>query len=125
MNVARSYKFIFLLLIPATVVLFLLGKWLLLLFGASYSANALMLLRILALSSLFVGINSVYYTILRVQGGIGELVAICGFVTLAVLLVSYFITQTTGIIGVGYFWIAAQGLVSVYVLFAMRSYYKR
>ena len=123
MNVRRSFRFIFLLLIPAIILVLLLGKWLLLLFGAAYSLNASMLLWILALSSLFLGVNSVYMTILRVRGRIRELVIIAGFITLAVLVGSYLITPTTGIIGLGYAWIAAQGLVSVYVAFAMSSRY--
>ena len=123
-NVRRSYRFIFLLLIPAIVVLFLAGKWLLLAFGATYSANALMLLWILAISGIFVGVNSVYSSILRVRGRIKELVVISGFITLSVLVGSYFIVPITGIIGVGYAWLAAQGLVSVYVLLAMRRQLK-
>ena len=123
LNVRRSYRLIFLLLVPAVILFLLVGKWLLLAFGASYSANALTLLWILALSAVFVGVNSVYYSILRVQGRIRELVAICGFITITVLLASYLITPTTGIIGVGYAWIAAHGLVSVYVAIALRSYY--
>ena len=122
-NVRRSYRFTFLLLIPAIILVVLLGKWLLLAFGATYSANALMLVQVLALSGIFVGVNRVYFTILRVRGRIRELVAICGFITLAVLLGSYLITPTTGIIGVGYVWIAAQGLVSVYVAFTTRLRY--
>jgi len=119
-NVRRSFKFIFLLLIPAIALLFLLGKWILLLFGASYSENALTLLWVLGLSSLFVGVNRVYATILRVQDRIRELVLISGFLTLAVLLGSYFTVPGTGITSVGYSWIAAQGVISVYVLFALR-----
>jgi len=122
-NVRRSYIFIFLLLIPAIILLLLLGKWLLLLYGESYSENALMLLWILGVSSLLVGVNSIYYSILRVRGRIRELVIIAGFITLAVLVGSYLITPMTGIIGIGYVWIAAQVVVSVYVLLAMRASY--
>jgi len=125
MNVRRSFRFFFLLLIPAIILVLLLGKWLLLLFGAAYSVNASMLLWILALSSLFVGVNSVYMSILRVGNRLRELVLICGFITLAVLLGSYFITPTTGIVGVGYSWMGAQGLVTIYVAFAMRSCYRK
>jgi len=124
-NVQRSFKFIFLLFIPGVVLFLLLGKWLLLLFGAAYSVNASMLLWILALSSLFVGVNSVYMTILRVRDRISELVIIVGFIALTVLLGSYFITPTTGIVGVGYSWMGAQGLVTIYVAFAMRSSYRK
>jgi O-antigen/teichoic acid export membrane protein len=121
-NVRRSFKFIFLLLIPALILVVVLGKWLLLLFGASYSAYALGLLWILAASGLFVGVNSVYMTILRVKHRIKELVLISGLVTTAVLVASYLITPTTGIIGIGYVWIAAQGLVSVYVILAIKPW---
>lgn len=124
-DVRRSLKFILLLSIPAIIVLLLLGKWLLLLFGASYSANALTLLWILALSSIPLGINRVYMTILRVRGRMTQLVAISGFPTLAALTASYLIVPTTGIVGVGYVWIAAQGIVSLYVAFAMRLGYAR
>ena len=119
-NVWRSFRFIFLLLIPAVILLLLLGKWLLARFGPGYSANALELLWILGASSLFVGVNSVYSSILRVRGRIRELVLISGFVTLAVLLGSYFVMPTTGIVSVGYAWLAAQGVVSLYVAVAMR-----
>ena len=122
-NVLRSYKFIFLLLIPTIVLVLVVGKWLLLLFGASYSANALILLCILALSAIFVGVNCVYYSILRVEGRIRELVALYVFTTLAVLVGSYFITPITGIVGIGYTWIGAHGLVSVYVAIRMKLYY--
>jgi len=122
-NVRRSFRFTFLLLIPAIVVLFVFGKWPLLAFGAGYSTNALQLLRILSISSLFTGINSIYYGALRVEGRIRELVVIVGFITIVVLSASYFILPATGIIGVGYVWISAQGMVSIYVLLAIRPYY--
>ncbi len=41
-NVRRSFRLTFLLLIPAIIILFLLSKWLLLLFGGSYAANSLL-----------------------------------------------------------------------------------
>lgn len=124
-HVRRSYRFVFLLLIPALVVLLVLGQWLLLLFGASYSANALMLLRLLALSGIFVGINSVYYSTLRVERRIPELVTLSGFVALSVLITSYLTTPHTGIIGIGYAWIGAQAAVTVYTVARLRPYYSR
>ncbi|MFQ5925143.1 MAG: lipopolysaccharide biosynthesis protein [Dehalococcoidia bacterium] len=125
-NVRSSLRLIFVLLIPAIIIIFLAGKWLLLLFGEGYSANGLMLLWILSISSIPLSIDLVYSTILRVEGRTSELVIIRGFRTLAVLLGSYLVVPATGIVGIGYVWIAAQGLASVYVAFAMRSrYHKR
>lgn len=122
-NVRRSFSFVFLLLIPLVILLLLLGKWLLLLFGASYSENALTLLRILALSSIPFGVNSLYMSILRVRGRIRELVALHGFIAIAVLVGSYFIMPGTGIVGVSYVWIAVQGVVALYVAFVLGSAY--
>jgi len=120
-NVGRAFKLIFSLLVPAALLLWLLGNWLLSLFGEGYALNGLMLLHILVLSSLFIGVNHVYNSILRVEGRIRELALIFGFTAAAVLLGSYFVLPKTGIIGIGYVWLATQGLVTLYVLFALRS----
>jgi O-antigen/teichoic acid export membrane protein len=118
-NVVRSLRFTFLLLVPGVVILFLAGKWGLLLFGASYAANGLKLLWVLGVSSVFLGINEAYYSILRVEGRIRELVVVLAFVAAATLAGSYFIIPGAGIIGIGYAWLAAQGAVAIYALIRM------
>jgi len=123
-NVRKSLAFVYLLLVPVVILLLLVGKWLLLLFGAGYSENALTLLRILSVSSLLIGLNEVYMSILRVLGRLKELAIICGFIAVAVLVGSYLITPATGITGIGYTWIGAQGVVSVYVLLAVGMSYR-
>jgi len=115
-NVTKSLKFTYLLLVPAVIVLILVGKWVLLAFGQSYSANGLHLLWVLNVSSLPLVVTYIYSGILRVTGRIKELVAIWGFIVLAVLLVSYLIMPVTGIIGIGYAWLGAQAVVAIYVL---------
>jgi len=119
-NARRSLRFILLLLVPAIALLVLLGKWLLLLFGESYSSNALTLLWILGFSSLFTGMNSIYYTILRVRGRIRELLMIRALIAITVLVASSLIAPTVGIVGIGYAWIGAQGLTSIYVMLRVR-----
>lgn len=114
-NVVSSFKFALLLLIPAAILLVLLGKWLLLAFGQSYSASGLHLLQILAISSLPFGINSIYSTILRVTDRIKELIMIRGIIAIVVILTSYLIVPKIGIIGIGYTWLGAQTLVAIYV----------
>ena len=115
-SVIKSLKFTFLLLVPAVIVLILLGKWLLLLFGQSYLLNALKLLWILSLSSLPLSINYLYSCILRVKSRIKELMAIWGFMAISVLLASYLIMPATGIMGIGYAWLGAQAVVAIYIL---------
>ncbi len=114
-NVSRSFKFVFLLLIPAVILLLLFGKWLLLAFGQSYSANALTLLWILSISSLPLAVNHIYSSVLRVLGKLKELMAIWGFIAITTLLTSYLIMPMAGIIGIGYAWLGAQTIVALYV----------
>jgi len=115
-NVTKSLKFTYLLLVPAVIVLILVGKWVLLAFGQSYSLNALHLLWVLSLSSLPLALTHIYTGILRVTGRIKELIAIWGFIALGTLLASYLIMPVTGIIGIGYAWLGAQTVVAIYVL---------
>ena len=115
-NVTRSLKFTYLLLVPAVIVLIVAGKWVLLAFGQSYSANALHLLWVLSLSSVPLTLAHIYTGILRVRGRIKELMAIWGFIALATLLASYLIMPVTGIIGIGYAWLGAQAIVAIYIL---------
>ena len=124
-NTIKSLKFTFLLLVPAVITLVLVGKWLLLVFGQSYSANALHLLWIFAISSLPLGVNNIYNSILRVAGRIKELVVIWGFIAIAVLAVSYLIMPSTGIIGIGYAWLGVHSVVAIYVLVSTKQLRRR
>jgi O-antigen/teichoic acid export membrane protein len=123
-NANKAFKFALVLLVPTIALLVVLGKWLLLLFGASYSSNALTLLWILGSSSIFVGINSIYYTILLVRHRIKELSVLRGLIAIAVLATSVLIMPAMGIIGIGYAWLGAQALVSIYVALAIRWRYR-
>jgi len=121
--VRKSIKFAFLLVIPAAVLVILFGKWILLFFGEGY-LNGLLLLRILCISSLFVALNRIYTSTLRVEYRMKELVLIYGLQAAAVLLGSYSIIDTIGITGIGYIWLAAQGIVSLYAFTMMMSRYR-
>ena len=119
-NVVKSFKFTFLLLVPAVILLILIGKWLLLVFGQSYSANALHLLWILSISSLPLGINYIYTNILRVTNRLKELMIMWAAIAIAVLLASYLIMPATGIIGIGYVWLGVQGVIAIYVVSSLK-----
>ena len=119
-NVAKSLRFTFLLLVPAVIFLILVGKWLLLAFGESYSANALYLLWMLVISSLPLAINSIYTSVLRVTDRIRELVVIWGFIAIVVLVVSHVVIPEIGIIGIGYAWLGVQGAVAIYAVSSLK-----
>jgi len=114
-NFIRSLKFTFLLLIPAVIVLIVVGKWLLLAFGQSYSLNALRLLWVLSLSSLPLAITHIYGAILRVTSRLKELIAIQAFISAVALAASYLLMPTMGIVVIGYVWLGVHGVVAIYV----------
>jgi len=120
-QVTKSLKFNFLLLIPAAILLILIGKWLLLVFGQSYSLNALTLLRILVISSLPLSINYIYISILRVSYRIKELVTIWGFIALTMLVISYLVMPVSGIIGTGYAWLGVHSAAAIYSLISLKQ----
>jgi len=122
-NATKSLKFVFVILVPAVVLVLLVGKWLLLLFGEGYSASGLLLLRILCLSSLFSGVSIIYAATLRVEDRMRELGLLYGFITTASLIGSYFIMPQAGMAGIGYVWFVVQGVVCIYAIFAMRVRY--
>jgi O-antigen/teichoic acid export membrane protein len=123
-NARKALRFSLVLLVPVIILLVVLGKWLLLAFGSSYSSNGLTLLWILGGSSIFVGINSVYYSILLVRHRIRELLVLRGLTTLVVLVASAFVMRAIGIVGIGYAWLGAQALVSIYVALTIRWRYR-
>ncbi len=124
-NVIKSVKFTALLLLPVIALILLLGNWLLLYLGDGYFVNGLLLLRILSLSSVFIAINVIYGTILRIEDRIRELVFIYAFRTAVVLLASYFVATSAGIVGIGYVWLAAQGVTSIYAILAIITFSRR
>ena len=119
-NVQKSFKFTFLVLVPAVILFILIGKWLLLAFGQSYSVAGLRLLWIVAVASLPLGINAIYTSILRVRGRLKELIAIWGVIAAATLVTSYLIAPVTGIIGIGYAWLGIQSAVAIYVVLSLK-----
>jgi len=112
-NVTKSIIFTVILLMPALIVLIAAGKWILLAFGPSYSANALGLLWLLGISSIPRGIILIYSGVLRAQDRLRELLVIRSFIAAAVLIASWFVIPEYGIIGIGYIWLGVQVFVSI------------
>lgn len=114
--VNRSLKFSFSLLIPAIIIIFLVGDKILLLFGKGYSEQATQLLWILALSALPTAVNYAYYTKKRVEKQMKTVLSL-SVLSLAITLgLSYLLLPAMGIIGAGIAWLASRGLVSLVIM---------
>jgi len=120
-NLVRSLKFVYLIVGPALMVVLIASQWLLGAFGQAYVDNGLLLLRILALTSLFMAFSFIYSSLLQALDRMNELIIFRVLSTVLILSVSYFILPYTGIIGIGYVWGGVQFVVALVSL--IRLYY--
>ena len=114
-QIKKSIKIIFLLLIPAIIFIIFFGKYLLLFFGKSYSAEGFKFLQLIAVSCIFIGINSIFGTLLRVKKKIKSLIIISIFAAIIILGLSWMLIDK-GLLGIGYAYLIGQALIAVVYL---------
>jgi len=113
-NTLKSLFAIVSLLTPAVISLYLFSGFLLGLIGKSY-VEGFDLLRIFALSSFFVAICRLYFSIKKVQKDVKGLIFLSALIFVLLIGLSYVFMLEFGIIGVGYAWIVGYGLSSLVV----------
>jgi O-antigen/teichoic acid export membrane protein len=97
------------------VFFFIAGKYVLLLYGAEYVENSLGLLYVFAVIGIFATVNELYYTLMRINMKLNQLLAaqvinVVLTLGLAAVLIGH------GIVGVGYAWLISEVVVMVFVL---------
>ncbi len=112
----KSLKLILVLLVPAIIVLLLLGDKILLVFSSEYSANSTKLLWVLSCSALPLGLNHLYFTIKRVEKKMKSVILLNIFIVAVTLGLSYLLLPSMGIIGAGLGWLISHGIVAVFTL---------
>jgi len=105
----KSLRATFLLMIPAALILYFAGGWLLGLIGKDYAASGLDLLRIMVVSSFFMAVSSIYMTIKKVQKDILGLIFISGLIFSLLIGLGYVFMLWYGIEGIGYAYVAGYG----------------
>jgi O-antigen/teichoic acid export membrane protein len=116
LNIRRTLKMVFLVLIPLVVVILVIADKVLLAFGGFYSASATTLLRILAVSTLPLAINTVYLDIKRVQGKLKVILSLPFFLAAVTIGLSYLLLPRMGINGAGIAWLVSQGIVALVIV---------
>jgi len=111
-HIRRSIKMMILLLVPAVVLVIILADKLLLFFGGLYAQNAATLLRWLAIASVPLSINMLYFNVKRVQRKMGSVIGLAAFMSVIVVVTSYFLLSL-GVVGVGIAWMAGQSLTAL------------
>lgn len=112
-DIMRSLKLILVILIPAIAAVLLLGDKILLIFGRDYAENATGLLRMLAISSLPLSINFLYFSKKRVELAMRSVVGLTFLTAFVTMALSYVLLPRIGLIGVGIGWLAAQSITAV------------
>jgi O-antigen/teichoic acid export membrane protein len=111
-HLRKTIKIILLIMIPAILILFFFGNYILLLFGKSYSSEGFRFLQILAVSGIFVSINAIYTAIFRVKKKVKQMLVISAIGTAVTLVLTYLLLYL-GLIGIGIAWIVGQVIMSL------------
>jgi O-antigen/teichoic acid export membrane protein len=107
------------LVIPACLLLILLGRWVLFTFGAGYSERSMDLLRILALTSLPMTVERVHFAALKVRGRLKEVLAWRTALTVAVVGFSWWFVRTGGLEAIGWVYLTLH-VTSALLIVALR-----
>jgi len=91
----------------------LAAPWVLMPFGRCYADGAMHLLRWLAAAAPLVALNNLYFSVLRVQKRMGELVVLAALSAALSLAIPFFSLQRLGLVSSGIGWLAAQLLVAI------------
>jgi len=104
------------LLAPALVGVFLFGEKVLLIFGRAYSEEGTRLLWVLALSTLPLTVNFLYFSVRRVQQRMGGVIVSTVWILIVTLGLSVLLLPRIGLLGAGVAWLVAQASVAALLL---------
>ncbi len=116
-HLKKATKIISIIIIPAIILTFIFGKYILLAFGKEYSSEGIVFLQILAISGIFISINRIGNSIFYIKHKIKLMILVNFLGTLTILSLSI-IFMHNNLLGIGVGWLLGQGISSViYLLF--------
>ena len=119
----KAIKITYALLIPAVIGTFVLGPYVLTVFGKNFSSEGKYLLYALAFSTLFAVINYVCSTIINIKGKLNILLAMSVLGTILTLgFTQLFIGQ--GLVGIGFAWLLSQIITALIYALIVYAYSK-
>jgi O-antigen/teichoic acid export membrane protein len=119
-SVTKSLIISFALLIPVIILLYIYGGTLLTIIGRdeyfeSY-IDSLELMKVMILSSFFVAIVDIYFSIKRVQRDVNDLILISCLIFALIIGLSYLLIPRFGLVGAGYAWLIGYGIGAVAIM---------
>jgi len=121
--VKGASKLISLLLLPAVLLIFIAGHIVLLVFGKTYATESASLLNILAVTGIFMSINMVGATIMRIRHQMKELIALNASYLVITLLLAYPLLERFGVLGAG--WTLLGGQLCMCMLYTLLIVFNR
>lgn len=119
--VKRSMRFIALLLVPAILMIFLFGRFILLIFGAEYSVNSYHLLQIMSLTGIFLAINLIISTMMKIHHQMKAYLMVNALYLLSTVALLYALIQY-GTAGVCWALLGGQAFMSLcYIVILLKS----
>jgi len=112
-----------LLLLPAMLLVFVAGGWILGLFGPAYAAHGTHLLWILALAAIPDAITNLYVPVLRVRQRLRSAALLTMSMAAATIAAAWLVAPSLKLVGIGVVWLLGQAIGSAWVawdIFAVR-----
>jgi O-antigen/teichoic acid export membrane protein len=122
-HLKKTIKIITLIIIPAIIIVFIFGNYILLAFGKEYSYEGFILLKYLSISGIFISINTVGGIILFIKHKIRLMILLNLIITVLILSLSIILIKMSlfGIVGIGISWTIGQGIASIIYLFLIKK----
>ncbi len=114
-QVLKALKFDIIILVPAIVILYFGGGFLISFFGAHYEQEGLGLLRILIISSIPLAINELAIAVFRIQKRIKPIILVYGVQALCTIVIAYMLMGIMGLQGVGIAWLSAN-IITIFIV---------
>lgn len=119
-QLVKSIKLISLIIIPASIIFIVFGKYILLLFGKEYSESALICLRLLTLTSLISVVNYLGDSVLNIQKRL-KMYSFVNIFCAVSTIIFIFPLFKYGLTGVGLGWLFSEIATALIYLFIFRK----
>lgn len=122
-NVRKAAKIISILMLPAMAFILIAGRYILTFFGTEYATKGYPLLVLLTLSGIFISINSVYGSIIRVKKKIKLMIGLSLINAVVVVGLSYIfiVTKDFDLTHIGYAYMSGQLVNTILYLFFIKK----
>ncbi len=112
-NIIKSTWIISILLIPAILLTFLFGHFILGAFGKEYSLQGLKFLKIMSLSAILVSVNAVFSSIFKIKKMVWAIMIRSIISSAVILSLSFILLKSHGLMGIAYAYLVGQFVTGV------------